>query len=108
VALLPPDELVQALLIRYDPGAQIGGTATGRCSSTSSASRSALRRRCVSGGAGRVASLAHRCCSTALDLSPDGRGSPSMGAQLAAIEATRWSITFRSLSQKGRKRAMRA
>jgi hypothetical protein len=61
-ACLQPDELVQALLIRYDPGAGSGGTATGRCLSMSSASRWAPRQRCVSGGAGRVGSIGRRCC----------------------------------------------
>jgi len=58
-ARLQPDEFVQALLIRYDPGAGIGWHP--RCSIVSSASRWELRRRCVSGDAGAVVLIARRC-----------------------------------------------
>jgi len=66
---LQPDELVLALLIRYDPAPGSAGTATGRCSRMSSASRPALRRQCV-----------FRRRRAALGLSPDRRGSPWVGA----------------------------
>lgn len=59
-ACLEPDELVQALLIRYDPGAGIGWHRDRPCSSMSSASRLGPRQRCGSGDASPVVSIGHR------------------------------------------------
>jgi hypothetical protein len=58
-ARLTPDDLVQALVIRYDPGA---GIENGRSSSMSSASRLGRRRRCGSGDAGTAALIGRRHC----------------------------------------------
>ena len=58
---LHPDALVQALLIRYDPGAAIGWHRAGRYSSMSSASRSEPRRRCDSANVSLAVSIGHRC-----------------------------------------------
>jgi alkylated DNA repair protein (DNA oxidative demethylase) len=60
---LEPDELVQALMIRYDPGSGIGWHRAARCSSMSSASRSERRRRCGFGARGAAVSIGHRRCS---------------------------------------------
>jgi DNA oxidative demethylase len=100
---LQPDEFAQALLIRYDPGAGIGwhrdrpvfehvvgislgGPATMR-----------FRRR-RPGGFDRASAV----------LSPrsiyhlTGEARHEWEHSIAAMAVTRWSITFRSLSQKGR------
>jgi alkylated DNA repair protein (DNA oxidative demethylase) len=108
-AVLQPDELVQALLIRYDPGAGIGwhrdrpvfehvlGISLG------AAATMRFRRR-RSGGFDRVSVL----------LAPrsiyhlTGEARHEWEHSIAAIEATRWSITFRSLSEKGCAQGMRA
>jgi DNA oxidative demethylase len=88
MALLPPDELVQALLIRYNPGSGIGWAGTGRGSSMSSASRSAPRRRCVSGGAGPVASTGRRRRSRrGLIYHPTGEARHQWEHSIPAIEA---------------------
>ena len=104
-ANLQPDELVQALLIRYDPGAGIGwhrdrpvfehilGISLG-----APATMRFRRRR----GAGfdRVSAL----------LAPQsiyhltGEARHEWEHSIAAMEVTRWSITFRSLSEKSRQR----
>ena len=104
-ANLQPDELVQALLIRYDPGAGIGwhrdrpvfehilGISLG-----APATMRFRRRR----GAGfdRVSAL----------LGPrsiyhlTGEARHEWEHSISAMEVTRWSITFRSLSDKGRQR----
>ena len=103
---LQPDELVQALLIRYDPGAGIGwhrdrpvfehvlGISLG-----ASATMRFRRRR--HGGFDRASVL----------LAPrsiyhlTGEARHEWEHSIAAMEVPRWSITFRSLS--GRLQAMR-
>src|SRR6201987_5027944 len=100
---LPPDELAQALLIRYDPGAGIGwhrdrpvfehvlGISLG-----APATMRFRRRR--SGGFDRAtALLAPRSIYHLI-----GEARHQWEHSIAAMEATRWSITFRSLSEKGR------
>ncbi|HUC70915.1 MAG TPA: alpha-ketoglutarate-dependent dioxygenase AlkB [Stellaceae bacterium] len=100
---LRPDEFAQALLIRYDPGAGIGwhrdrpvfehvvGISLG------GAARMRFRRR-RPGGFDRAS----------LFLSPrsiyhlTGEARHEWEHSIAAMAVTRWSITFRSLSQKGR------
>jgi DNA oxidative demethylase len=102
---LRPGELVQALLIRYDPGAgKSAGTATGRCSSMFSASRSApatmrfwRRRR---GGFDRAAAVLES--RSIYNLTGEARH--GWEHSIAPIEVTRWSVTFRSLSEQGRLR----
>jgi alkylated DNA repair dioxygenase AlkB len=103
VAGLRPDELVQALLIRYDPGAGIGwhrdrpvfehviGVSLG----ASATMRFCPRR---PGGFDRVS----------VPLGPrsvyhlTGEARHKWEHSIAPMEVTRWSITFRSLSAKGR------
>jgi alkylated DNA repair protein (DNA oxidative demethylase) len=100
---LQPGELVQALLIRYDPGAGIGwhrdrpvfehvfGISLG-----APATMRFRRRR--PGGFDRASAL----------LAPrsiyhlTGEARHDWEHSIAAMEARRWSITFRSLSEKGR------
>ena len=107
-ACLQPDELVQALLIRYDPGAGIGwhrdrpvfehvlGISLG-----APATMRFRRRR--PGGFDRASVL----------LAPrsiyhlTGEARHEWEHSIAAMEVKRWSITFRSLSEKGRAQAMR-
>lgn len=101
---LPPDELAQALLIRYDPGAGIGwhrdrpvfehvlGISLGAAATM----RFRRRRR---GGFNRVAAL----------LAPrsiyhlTGEARHHWEHSIAPMDETRWSITFRSLSKIGRR-----
>ena len=100
-AQLTPDELVQALVIRYDPGAGIGwhrdrpvfehviGVSLG-----APATMRFRRRR--PGGFDRVSAL----------LAPRsiyhlaGAARREWEHSIAAMEVTRWSITFRSLSTR--------
>jgi alkylated DNA repair dioxygenase AlkB len=102
-ALLDPEALVQVLVTRYDPGAGIGwhrdrpvfehvvGISLGAPATLR------LRRR-VEGGFERYAlPLTTR---SAYHLSGEARH--GWEHSIAPIEATRWSITFRSLSDKGR------
>jgi alkylated DNA repair protein (DNA oxidative demethylase) len=108
-ARLRSDKLVQALLIRYDPGAGIGwhrdrpvfehvvGISLG-------ASTTMRFRRRRPGGFDRASVL----------LAPrsiyhlTGEARHEWEHNIAAMEVTRWSITFRSLSEKGRSQATRA
>ena len=103
-ACLQPDEFVQALLIRYDPGAGIGwhrdrpvfehvlGVSLG------AAATMRFRRR-KPGGFNRASAL----------LTPrsiyhlTGEVRHEWEHSISAMEVTRWSITFRSLSEKGRR-----
>ena len=106
---LQPDELVQALLIRYDPGAGIGWhrdrPVFEHVLGISLGAPATMRfRRRKPGGFDRASVL----------LAPrsiyhlTGEARHEWEHSIAAMEVTRWSITFRSLSQKGRAQAMRA
>ncbi len=100
---LDPEELMHALLTRYDPGAGIGwhrdrpvfenviGVSLG------AAAVLRLRKRTQSGFERRTLPLAPR---SAYHLSGEARH--EWEHSIAPIDATRWSITFRSLSDKGR------
>ena len=101
-ACLEPGELVQALLIRYDPGAGIGwhrdrpvfehvlGISLG-------ASATMRFRKRKPGGFDRASvSLAPR---SIYHLTGEARH--KWEHSIAAMEVTRWSITFRSLSEQG-------
>ena len=101
---LPPDEVAQALLIRYDPGAGIGwhrdrpvfehvlGVSLGAPATM----RFRRRRR---GGFDRAAAL----------LAPrsiyhlTGEARHQWEHSIASMESTRWSITFRSISKAARR-----
>lgn len=99
---LADEELVQALLIRYDPGAGIGwhrdrsvfehvlGISLG------APAMLRFRRRVEKGFKRASASLSPR---SIYHLSAEARH--DWEHSIAAMEATRWSITFRSLSAKG-------
>jgi alkylated DNA repair protein (DNA oxidative demethylase) len=105
---LTPDELVMALLIRYDPGAGIGwhrdrpvfehvvGVLLG--------APAIMRfRRWQPDGFDRAsASLAPRSI-----YHLKGEPRHAWEHSIAALEVTRWSITFRSLSEKGRRQGSR-
>jgi DNA oxidative demethylase len=100
---LGPDELVQALLIRYDPGAGIGwhrdrpvfenvlGISLG------GPAQMRFRRRKPSGFDRASALLASR---SIYHLTGEVRH--EWEHSIAPMEVPRWSITFRSLSEKGR------
>jgi alkylated DNA repair dioxygenase AlkB len=99
---LPADALVQALLIRYDPGAGIGwhrdrppfehvvGISLGAPATLR------LRRRKPGGFDRASAPLAPR---SAYHLSGEARH--AWEHSIAEMDVTRWSITFRSFSEKG-------
>ena len=102
-ARLPPDELVQALLIRYDPGAGIGWhrdrPVFAHVLGISLGAPATMRfRRRKPGGFDRASAL----------LAPRSIYHLTGGARhewehsIAAMDERRWSITFRSLSAKGR------
>jgi DNA oxidative demethylase len=106
---LQPDELVQALLIRYDPGAGIGWhrdrSVFEHVLGISLGAPATMRfRRRRPGGFDRASLL----------LAPrsiyhlTGEARHEWAHSIAAIEVTRWSITFRSLSENGRAQGMRA
>ena len=96
-AQLDPDELVQALLIRYDSGAghvlgiSLGAPATMR-----------FRRRKPGGFDRASVFLAPR---SIYHLTGEARH--RWEHSIAAMKVTRWSITFRSLSKKGHLQALR-
>jgi alkylated DNA repair dioxygenase AlkB len=108
-ACLRPDEFVQALLIRYDPGAGIGWHrdrpvfehVVGISLGAPATMRFRRRRR---GDFDRASVL----------LAPrsiyhlTGEARHQWEHSIAAMEVTRWSITFRSLSEKGRSQETRA
>ena len=105
-ARLPPDELVQALLIRYDPGAGIGWhrdrPVFEHVLGISLGAPATMRfRRRKPGGFDRASAL----------LAPrsiyhlTGEARHEWEHSIAAIEERRWSITFRSLSARGRPHA---
>ena len=97
---LAPDQLVQALLIRYDPGAGIGwhkdrpvfehvvGVSLGNAATLR------LRQRTVSGFARAKATLAPR---SIYHLAGEVRH--QWEHSIAPMDVPRWSITFRSLRQ---------
>lgn len=101
---LDPDELVQALLIRYDPGAGIGwhkdrpvfehvvGISLGHEATLR------LRRRSDRGFERAKAALAPR---SIYHLTGEVRH--EWEHSIAAMDEPRWSITFRSLAGQGRK-----
>lgn len=102
---LAPDELIQALVIRYDPGAGIGwhrdrpvfeqviGISLGNPATLR------LRRRRAGGGFDRFAApLAPR---SIYHLSGEARH--SWEHSIAPLEVPRWSITFCSMSERGRR-----
>ena len=101
---LDPDLLIQALLIRYDPGAGIGwhrdrpiydhvlGLSLG-------ASATMRFRRPRHGGGFDRASLALEP-RAAYHLSGEARH--DWAHSIVAVDETRWSITFRSASARGR------
>ena len=106
---LRPDELVQSLLIRYDRGAGIGWHrdrpvfehVVGISLGAPATMRFRRRRR---GGFDRASVL----------LAPrsiyhlTGEARHEWEHSIAAMVVTRWSITFRSLSEKGRPQETRA
>jgi alkylated DNA repair protein (DNA oxidative demethylase) len=102
-ACLQPDELVQALLIRYDPGAGIGWHldrpvfehVLGISLGTPATMR--FRKRKPGGFDRASVPLAPR---SIYHLTGEARH--EWEHSIAAMEVTRWSITFRSLSEKGR------
>ena len=101
---LPAEEFVQALLIRYDPGAGIGwhrdrpvfehvvGISLGH------AVTMRFRRRKASGGFERHAQFLERRSAYHLN----GPARHDWEHSIAPVDATRWSVTFRSLSARGR------
>jgi alkylated DNA repair dioxygenase AlkB len=100
---LQPGELVQALLIRYDPGAGIGWhrdrPVFEHVFGISLGAPATMRfRRRKPGGFDRASAL----------LAPrsiyhlTGEARHEWEHSIAAMEVTRWSITFRSLSARGR------
>jgi len=102
-ARLQPAELVQALLIRYHPGAGIGWhrdrPVFGQVLGISLGAPATMRfRRRKPGGFDRAtAVLAPR---SIYHLTGEARH--EWEHSIAAMEVTRWSITFRSLSARGR------
>jgi alkylated DNA repair dioxygenase AlkB len=106
---LEPDALVQALLIRYDPGARIGwhrdrpvfehvlGISLGH------SAQMRFRRRRPGGFDRASAFLPPR---SIYHLTGEVRH--QWEHSIAAMDATRLSITFRSLSEKGRRMEARA
>ena len=102
-ARLPPGELVQALLIRYDPGAAIGWhrdrPVFEHVLGISLGAPATMRfRRRQRGGFDRASAfLAPR---SIYHLTGEVRH--EWEHSIAPMEVTRWSITFRSLSERGR------
>ena len=106
---LEPETLMQAMVTRYDPGAGIGwhrdrpqfehviGVSLG------AEAVLRLRRRTSAGFERRTLALARR---SVYHLAGEARH--EWEHSIAPIDATRWSITFRSLSAKGRIAGARA
>jgi alkylated DNA repair protein (DNA oxidative demethylase) len=105
-ACLQPAELVQALLIRYDPGAGIGWhrdrPVFEHVLGISLGAPATMRfRRRKSGGFDRASAL----------LAPrsiyhlTGEARHEWEHSIAAMAVRRWSVTFRTLSENGRLRA---
>ena len=106
---LQPDQLVQALLIRYDPGAGIGWhrdrPVFEHVLGISLGAQATMRfRRRRSGGFDRASLLLEPRSIYHLT----GEARHQWEHSIAAMAVPRWSITFRSLSQKGRAQGMRA
>jgi alkylated DNA repair protein (DNA oxidative demethylase) len=102
-ASLEPGELVQALLIRYDPGAGIGWhrdrPVFEHVLGISLGAPATMRfRRRKPGGFDRVS----RLLATRSIYHLTGEARHEWEHSIAAMEVTRWSITFRSLSGEGR------
>jgi alkylated DNA repair dioxygenase AlkB len=101
---LKPGELVQALLIRYDPGAGIGWHRDrplfAHVIGISLGARTTMRfRRRRGGGFDRASALlAPRSVYHLM-----GEARHDWEHSIAAMEITRWSITFRSLSEQGQR-----
>lgn len=103
-----PGELVQALLLRYDPGAGIGWhrdrPVFGHVVGISLGAPATLRfRRRRPAGFDRAATLLQPHSIYRLT----GEARHVWEHSIAAMAATRWSITFRSLSAKARSRPPR-
>jgi alkylated DNA repair dioxygenase AlkB len=100
---LSPEALMQALVTRYEPGAGIGWHrdrpvfehVVGISLGAPAVLR--LRRRTAGGFGRRAIPIAPR---SAYHLSGEARH--EWEHSISPIDATRWSITFRSLSEKGR------
>ena len=102
-ACLEPGELVQALLIRYDPGAGIGWhrdrPVFEHVLGISLGAPATMRfRRRKPGGFDRASALLEPRSIYHLT----GEARHKWEHSIAIMEVTRWSITFRSLSEKGR------
>lgn len=99
------DEVVQALLIRYDPGAGIGwhrdrpqfDRVVGLSLGATALLR--LRRRRGDGGFRRTSVPLHPRAAYVLD----GEVRSDWEHSIVSLPETRWSITFRSLSDLGRR-----
>jgi DNA oxidative demethylase len=103
---LDPDEFAQILLIRYDPGAGIGWhrdrPVFEHIFGISLGAPATMRfRRRKPGGFDRASALLLPRSGYHLT----GEARHEWEHSIAAMAATRWSITFRSLSQKGRRKA---
>ena len=102
-ACLEPGELVQALLLRYDPGAGIGWhrdrPVFEHVIGISLGAPATMRfRRRKPGGFDRASVLL--ASRSIYHLTGEARH--KWEHSIASMEVTRWSITFRSLSEKGR------
>ena len=105
---LPPDDLAQALLIRYDPGAGIGWhrdrPVFEHVFDISLGAPATMRfRRRRRGGFDRAAALLRPRSIYHLT----GEARHQWEHSIAPMDETRWSITFRSISKTRRQQAMR-
>ncbi len=108
VASLAPAEFVHALITRYDPGAGIGWHRDRPVFETvvgvSLLAPATLRfRRRTPAGFDRASLRAEPRSAYVLD----GEARHGFEHSIAAMAERRWSVTFRSLSEKGRKIAVR-
>ena len=101
---LKPEDFVHALLARYDPGAGIGWhrdrDVFEKVVGISLNTAATLRFRCRSGGGFRRANLELEPCSAYL-LSGEARH--DWEHSISPGQSLRFSITFRTLSEKGRR-----
>ena len=107
LAGLAPDDLVQSLLIRYDPGAGIGWhrdrPVFEHVVGISLSGPAVMRfRQRVAGGFERVSVPLEPRAAYHLT----GAARHLWEHSIAPIDVPRWSITFRSLSEKGRRVAL--